>query len=30
LVALATRRELDAHFRIVKEKARARAAKSEK
>ena len=29
LVALATRRELDAHFRIVKEKARARAAKSE-
>jgi len=30
LVALATRRELDAHFRIVKEKARARSAKSEK
>ncbi len=30
LVALATRRELDAHFRIVKEKARARAAKSER
>ena len=30
LVALATRRELDAHFRIVKEKARTRAAKSEK
>ena len=30
LVALATRRELDAHFRIVKEKARARAARSEK
>ena len=29
LVALATRRELDAHW-IVKEKARARAAKSEK
>ena len=30
LVALATRRELEAHFRIVKEKARARAATSEK
>jgi ribosome-associated toxin RatA of RatAB toxin-antitoxin module len=30
LVALATRRELEAHFRIVKEKARARATKSEK
>ncbi|HET7909437.1 MAG TPA: SRPBCC family protein [Nitrospira sp.] len=30
LVALATRRELEAHFRIVKEKARVRAAKSEK
>lgn len=30
LVALATRRELEAHFRIVKEKARARAAKTEK
>lgn len=30
LVALATRRELEAHFRIVKEKARARAARSEK
>ena len=30
LVALATRRELEAHFRIVKEKARARAAKPEK
>lgn len=30
LVALATRRELDAHFRIVKEKARARATTSEK
>jgi len=30
LVALATRRELEAHFRIVKEKARARAAMSEK
>jgi hypothetical protein len=30
LVALATRRELEAHFRIVKEKARARAAISEK
>jgi ribosome-associated toxin RatA of RatAB toxin-antitoxin module len=30
LVALATRRELEAHFRIVKEKARVRAAKQEK
>jgi ribosome-associated toxin RatA of RatAB toxin-antitoxin module len=30
LVALATRRELEAHFRILKEKARARAAMSEK
>jgi len=30
LVALATRRELEAHFRIVKEKARARAATPEK
>ncbi len=30
LVALAMRRELEAHFRIVKEKARALAAKSEK
>jgi hypothetical protein len=30
LVALATRRELEAHFRIVKEKARLRAAKPEK
>jgi ribosome-associated toxin RatA of RatAB toxin-antitoxin module len=30
LVALATRRELEAHFRIVKDKARARAAKPEK
>jgi hypothetical protein len=30
LVALATRRELEAHFRIVKEKARALAARSEK
>jgi hypothetical protein len=30
LVALATRRELEAHFRIVKEKARARAATSER
>jgi len=30
LVALATRRELEAHFRIVKEKARARTAKPEK
>jgi len=30
LVALATRRELEAHFRIVKEKARARMAKPEK
>jgi ribosome-associated toxin RatA of RatAB toxin-antitoxin module len=30
LVALATRRELEAHFRIVKEKARARAAKQER
>ena len=30
LVALATRRELEAHFRIVKEKARAQAAKPEK
>jgi ribosome-associated toxin RatA of RatAB toxin-antitoxin module len=30
LVALATRRELEAHFRIVKEKARARAASPEK
>ena len=30
LVSLATRRELEAHFRIVKEKARVRAATSEK
>jgi hypothetical protein len=30
LVALATKRELEAHFRIVKEKARTRAAKPEK
>jgi ribosome-associated toxin RatA of RatAB toxin-antitoxin module len=30
LVALATRRELEAHFRIVKEKGRARAAKPER
>ena len=30
LVALATKRELEAHFRIVKEKARARAARPEK
>ncbi len=30
LVALATRRELEAHFRIVKEKAQARAANPEK
>jgi len=30
LVAMATRRELEAHFRIVKEKARTRAATMEK
>jgi ribosome-associated toxin RatA of RatAB toxin-antitoxin module len=30
LVALATKRELEAHFRIVKEKARVRAAKQER